>query len=100
MIFPCRMEVLKPRTTSGMAKLVGILLCMAGAVTLAVYKGPHFNLLGHHNLFHQHNIQEHEGHVPSGKTWIKGCFLMLMSNMFWGLWLVLQVTCFITHLLY
>ncbi|PRQ49198.1 putative EamA domain-containing protein [Rosa chinensis] len=83
-----RMEVLKPRTTSGLAKLVGILFCTAGAVTLAVYKGPHFNLLGHHNLLH--HIEEHEGHVPSGKTWIKGCFLMLMSNTFWGLWLVLQ----------
>lgn len=100
MIFPYRMEVLKPRTTPGMAKLVGILFCMAGAVILAVYKGPHFNLLGSHKLFHHHNIQEHEAHVPSGKTWIKGCFLMLMSNIFWGLWLVLQVTCFITHLLY
>ncbi|XP_050364017.1 WAT1-related protein At5g64700 [Argentina anserina] len=85
-----RMEVLTLRTTSGLAKLVGVLFCMAGAVTLAVYKGPHFNLLGHHNLFHHHNIQEHESHISSGKTWIKGCFLMLLSNTFWGLWLVLQ----------
>ncbi|XP_024200418.2 WAT1-related protein At5g64700 [Rosa chinensis] len=85
-----RMEVLKLRTTSGVAKLAGILFCTAGVVTLAVYKGPHLNLLGHHNLFHHHNIQEHEGHVPSGKTWIEGCFLVLMGHIFWGLWLVLQ----------
>nr|CAN61752.1 hypothetical protein VITISV_026187 [Vitis vinifera] len=25
-----------------------------------------------------------------GATWVKGCFLMLTANTFWGLWLVLQ----------
>ncbi|KAJ7945291.1 WAT1-related protein [Quillaja saponaria] len=80
-----RMEVLKLRTTPGIAKLVGIVVCMAGAATLAFYKGPHFEILSHHN-------QQHHGdhHVSSGKTWIKGCFLLLLSNIFWGLWLVLQ----------
>ncbi|KAJ7956964.1 WAT1-related protein [Quillaja saponaria] len=79
-----RMEVLKLRTTPGIAKLVGIVVCVAGAATLAFYKGPHFQLLSHH-----HHEQQ-AAHVSSRKTWIKGCFLMLLSNTFWALWLVLQ----------
>ncbi|KAI4345135.1 hypothetical protein L6164_012291 [Bauhinia variegata] len=57
-----RIEVLKIKSIPGIAKLFGIVACLAGAAILAFYKG----------------------------TWIKGCFLMLLSNTFWGLWLVLQ----------
>ncbi|XP_021684616.2 WAT1-related protein At5g64700 isoform X3 [Hevea brasiliensis] len=85
-----RIEVLKLRTFSGIAKLIGIIACMAGAATLAFFKGPHFKLLCNHQIFGSYDSQELVGHVSSGKTWIKGCFLMLMSNTFWGLWLVLQ----------
>ncbi|KAG8640841.1 hypothetical protein MANES_13G082200v8 [Manihot esculenta] len=82
-----RMEVLKMRTASGIAKLTGIVACMAGAATLAFYKGPHFKPFCHHQIFGSHELV---GHVSSGKTWIKGCFLMFLSTTFWGLWLVLQ----------
>ncbi|EEF28766.1 WAT1-related protein At5g64700 [Ricinus communis] len=86
-----RMEVLKLRTSSGIAKLIGIVACMGGAATLAFFKGPHFRQVCHHHLFGTHDSQGFQGHVSSGKTWVKGCFLMLMSNTCWGLWLVLQV---------
>ncbi|KAE8701100.1 WAT1-related protein [Hibiscus syriacus] len=38
---------------------------------------------------------QHSRMLPSrtssvGETWIKGCLLMFLSNIFWGLWLVLQ----------
>ncbi|XP_061345067.1 WAT1-related protein At5g64700 [Gastrolobium bilobum] len=84
-----RIEVLKIKTAPGMAKLVGVVACLAGAATLAFYKGPHFELLSHHHLLGYHKTQQHQGGVPS-ESWVKGCFLMLLSNIFWGLWLVLQ----------
>ncbi|KAL5751998.1 hypothetical protein ACOSP7_022172 [Xanthoceras sorbifolium] len=85
-----RMEVLKLRSIPGVAKLVGILICLGGAVTLAFYQGPQFTLFCHHHTFGHHSSPPIQGHVSSGKTWIKGCFLMLTSNTCWGLWLVLQ----------
>ncbi|XP_034682790.1 WAT1-related protein At5g64700 [Vitis riparia] len=85
-----RMETVKLRTSSGMAKIAGVLICIAGAATIAFYKGPHLQLMLHHHLFGHHNSHEHQSHVSSGATWVKGCLLMLMSNTFWGLWLVLQ----------
>ncbi|KAJ6302465.1 hypothetical protein OIU77_016537 [Salix suchowensis] len=86
-----RMEVLKFRTVSGIAKIAGIVACIAGAVTLALYKGPHFNLLCLHHLFESHSSQGIISHVPSSQTRIKGCSLLFLSNILWGLWLVLQV---------
>lgn len=85
-----RMETVKLRTSSGMAKIAGVLICIAGAATIAFYKGPHLQLMLHHHLFGHHTSHEHQSHVSSGATWVKGCLLMLMSNTFWGLWLVLQ----------
>ncbi|OWM76398.1 WAT1-related protein At5g64700 [Punica granatum] len=79
------METLKLRSSSGVAKLVGIVVCLGGAATLAFYKGPQFRLWAHHHLH-----QAYQSHVSSGKTWIKGCFLMLSSNTFWAIWIVLQ----------
>ncbi|KAI4345136.1 hypothetical protein L6164_012291 [Bauhinia variegata] len=82
-----RIEVLKIKSIPGIAKLFGIVACLAGAAILAFYKGPHFELFSHHPLLGNH---QYRGHVLPSGTWIKGCFLMLLSNTFWGLWLVLQ----------
>ncbi|KAK9038533.1 hypothetical protein V6N11_023395 [Hibiscus sabdariffa] len=86
-----RMEALRLKTIVGIAKLVGILICLAGALTLAFYKGPHFKLFCLHHLFDHRQSRTLLGRTSSGgETWIKGCLLMLLSNIFWGLWLVLQ----------
>ncbi|KAI4317149.1 hypothetical protein L6164_025047 [Bauhinia variegata] len=85
-----RVEVLKVKSIPGIAKLFGIVACLAGAATLAFYKGPHFELLSHHHLLGNHSSHQQESYTLPSHTWIKGCFLMLLSNTFWGLWLVLQ----------
>ncbi|KAH7520788.1 WAT1-related protein At5g64700 [Ziziphus jujuba] len=82
------MEVLRLRTAPGIAKVIGMLFCIAGVVNLAFVKGPHFKIPLHLNLFGHHDIQQH--HVGSSRTWVKGCFLMLLSNTLWGFWLVVQ----------
>ncbi|AES72790.1 WAT1-related protein At5g64700 [Medicago truncatula] len=84
-----RIESLKIKTVAGIAKLVGIVACLGGAATLAFYKGPHLQLLSHHHHLLGYHKQHDQSHSPSG-TWIKGCFFLLLSNTFWGLWLVLQ----------
>ncbi|GMI86660.1 Usually multiple acids move in and out Transporters 21 [Hibiscus trionum] len=80
-------EALRLKTSAGIAKLTGILICLAGVLTLAFFKGPHFKLFCLHHLFQPHHT---DTPTSSGLTWIKGCFLMLISVTFWGLWLVLQ----------
>ncbi|CAH8343801.1 unnamed protein product [Eruca vesicaria subsp. sativa] len=82
------METLKVKSIQGTAKLVGITVCMGGVITLALYKGPVLKLPVCSHLYHHQNIP---GHVSGHSTsWLKGCVLMIGSNILWGLWLVLQ----------
>ncbi|KAM7523593.1 hypothetical protein LguiA_013495 [Lonicera macranthoides] len=86
-----RMEIVRLKTVAGIAKMVGIILCIGGAAVIAFYRGPYLKLLSHHHLFGHHTQQQHQGHnIPSSETWTKGVFLMLLSNTCFGLWLVLQ----------
>uniref|UniRef100_A0A803PJA2 WAT1-related protein n=1 Tax=Cannabis sativa TaxID=3483 RepID=A0A803PJA2_CANSA len=87
-----RMETLKLRTKPGMAKLLGIIVCISGVSCLAFYKGPSFNHFLHLQLFGvHHNSQHRDQYHSSGNSWIRGVFLMLLSNFFWGIFLVFQV---------
>ncbi|KAF3507851.1 hypothetical protein F2Q69_00004818 [Brassica cretica] len=82
------METLTVKSIQGTAKLLGITVCMGGVITLALYKGP---LLKLPLCLHLHHHQNIPGHVSGGSTsWLKGCVLMVTSNILWGLWLVLQ----------
>ncbi|CAK9140142.1 unnamed protein product [Ilex paraguariensis] len=80
--------MVKLRTIPGLVKLTGIVICLFGAATIALYRGPYLKLLLHHHLLGHYSQQP--VYVPSSKAWAKGVFLMLLSNTFWGLWLVLQ----------
>ncbi|VFQ77684.1 unnamed protein product [Cuscuta campestris] len=86
-----RLEKANLRTFSGIAKVAGLALCTGGAVTMALYSGPTFKLLLHHHLIPHHDKNlEHD--PSSGKHWIKGVLLMLLSNCCWSFWIVAQVT--------
>ncbi|THG00835.1 hypothetical protein TEA_017495 [Camellia sinensis var. sinensis] len=87
-----RMEKLKLRTIGGVAKVAGIMLCMGGVATLAFYKGPYLKPFLHsYHPFDSNNNSSQQGHGNSpGENWIKGCFLMFLSNLCWALWIVYQ----------
>jgi len=62
-----------------------------GAATLAFYKAPQLKLLSHHHHYLLGYLKQHDqSHSQSDTTWIKGCFFLLLSSTFYGLWLVLQ----------
>ncbi|KAI3451039.1 hypothetical protein Pfo_007704 [Paulownia fortunei] len=84
-----RIERLNIRTSPGMMKVAGVSLCIGGVATIAFYRGPFLKILLHHHLINNH-LQQLQDQVPSAKTWIKGVFLMLLSNLSWAFWLVLQ----------
>ncbi|XAR73237.1 hypothetical protein NMG60_11007141 [Bertholletia excelsa] len=86
-----RMEMAR-LTSAGIAKIMGMVICIGGVLIIALYRGPYLSLFLHHHLFgHRSYGQQHPvGRDNSSTMWIKGCFLMLMSNTFFGLWLVLQ----------
>ena len=83
-----RMEVVKFRSSSGIAKVIGVALCLAGALTIAFYTGPPLRPINHHRAF---RTPHHASKAPTSRgTWVLGTFLMLLSNVTWSLWMVWQ----------
>ncbi|CAN6344958.1 unnamed protein product [Urochloa humidicola] len=86
-----RMEVIKMRRSSGMAKTAGITLCLAGALVIALYAGRSLSPLSRHRVLaggHGGKRQVSE-HVSRG-LWITGTFLMLLACIAWALWIIFQ----------
>ena len=77
-----------------MAKAAGVVLCLAGVLTIALYTGPSMSPVNHHRAFaaHQHPHAAAAGGGGGKGTWIKGTFFMLLSNTTWSLWIVLQAS--------
>ena len=84
-----RMEVVRLTSLSGKAKVSGVALCLAGVFVLAFYAGPALSPVNPHRAFAA--AQASNSNVPSRMTWIKGTFLMVLANVTWALWIVLQV---------
>jgi len=84
-----RMEVVRLTSLSGKAKVAGVALCLAGVFVLAFYSGPALSPVNPHRAFAA--AQASNSNVPSRMTWIKGTFLMVLANVTWALWIVLQV---------
>lgn len=85
-----RMENVKLRTCPGMMKFGGLTLCIAGVGTTAFFKGPLLKLLVHHHLISSRIREMRQDQAPAADTWMKGVFLMMLSNVTWALWLLLQ----------
>jgi len=86
-----RMEAVRLRTTVGVAKVAGVALCLAGVLVLAFYAGPALSPVNHHRAF----AVTAGGTTPSRVTWIKGTLLMVLANVTWALWIVMQVRYYI-----
>ncbi|VAH70626.1 unnamed protein product [Triticum turgidum subsp. durum] len=81
-----RMESVKLRSRSGLAKLAGVTLCLAGVLIIAFYAGPSIRPLARNPVF------AHKPHsVSTGSEWIKGTFLLIVACATLSLWIVLQV---------
>ncbi|CAL5090823.1 unnamed protein product [Urochloa decumbens] len=84
-----RMEVVDLRSSSGIAKLSGSALCIAGVMVMAFYAGPGLSPVNHHRAFAAHAGTG--SHASTSKAaWIAGTFLMVLSNICWSLSVVWQ----------
>ncbi|KQK10254.1 WAT1-related protein At5g64700 isoform X2 [Brachypodium distachyon] len=84
-----RMEVVKPKSPSGIAKLGGMALCLAGVLVIAFYAGLSLSPINHHRAFNVSSNVARTGDTDHA-LWIKGTFLMVLANVTWSLWIILQ----------
>ncbi|XP_052139182.1 WAT1-related protein At5g64700-like [Oryza glaberrima] len=82
-----RTEYVKLRSSSGIAKVTSVALCLAGVFTIAFFAGPSISPINHHRAFASDAGSKTV--VPRG-VWIKWTFLMVVANMCWSLWIIFQ----------
>jgi len=85
------MEDVKLRSSSGIAKVTGVALCLAGVFTIAFFSGPSISPLNHHHAFASNPAPAGSTQVVPRAVWIQWTFLMVVGEMCWCLWIILEV---------
>ncbi|CAL4910751.1 unnamed protein product [Urochloa decumbens] len=86
-----RMEHVKLKSWSGIAKLTGVALCVTGVLVIAFYTGPGLSPVNHHRAFASHASGPSPPVAnPTRGAWVKWTFLMVVANVAWSLWIVMQ----------
>lgn len=84
-----RIETIDLRRIYGQCKILGVVLCVGGAVVLSLYQGPPFKLLNWHVQVAPPPVGRFVGSHEK-KSLIKGPFLMFAAFICWSLWLIMQ----------
>lgn len=88
----CRMEKVKLNSLRSMAKILGTLACVGGAMCMAMYKGP---TLLNEQLRQLLTLSSLLQSVK--ESWMIGCLFLMGSTCCWSFWLILQVLWLIFH---
>ncbi|XP_043710228.1 WAT1-related protein At4g30420-like [Telopea speciosissima] len=79
------LEKVRIRSLRSMAKVVGTAVCVGGAVSMALLRGPK---LLNTSIFPFQDLTLSSG---GGENWLMGCLFLFASSCCWSIWLILQV---------
>ncbi|KAH7545675.1 hypothetical protein FEM48_Zijuj01G0118800 [Ziziphus jujuba var. spinosa] len=77
------MEKVNPRSFSSIAKIIGTVLCVGGAVSMALLKGP--------KLLNTQFLPSDSLFGNGGENLQLGCLFLFGSSCFWSFWIIMQV---------
>eukprot|EP00257_Ricinus_communis_P020922 XP_015580287.1 WAT1-related protein At4g28040 isoform X1 [Ricinus communis] len=78
------MEKVKVVSLRSMAKIIGTIFCVSGAISMAFLKGPKL-------LNTELQPPKSSSGIESDNYWLLGCLLLFGSSCFYSLWMILQV---------
>lgn len=80
-----RFEKIDLKSLRNLAKILGTICCVSGALTMAFLKG--------HKLLHMEVFFPDFKHLTASgsENWVLGCLLLLASSIFWSCWMIMQV---------
>lgn len=93
-----RLEKVNLKKTYSLAKVIGTLVTVAGAMTMTLYKGPIVDI-----LWYTHGGSHHKAVVATATAdqhWITGTIMVLSCIVGWSMFFILQVSFFIRILFY
>ncbi|KAJ0031613.1 hypothetical protein Pint_14281 [Pistacia integerrima] len=79
------LETINFKSIRSIAKIIGTLFCVSGAICMAILRGP--------KLLNSEIMPPQKSLFASGnnETWLLGCLFLFASACCWSLWLILQV---------
>ncbi|PKI68695.1 hypothetical protein CRG98_010975 [Punica granatum] len=80
-----RVEALRLHTWAGRVKIIGAVLCVAGALSTSLYKGKSFYIF-HHDIKHSEALVKNVKH-----NWMRGTLMLTGSCFCYSTWYMLQV---------
>ncbi|KAK1315072.1 WAT1-related protein [Acorus calamus] len=83
-----RMEKIKIKNVRSQAKIIGTTVTIAGAMVMAMYKGPALDLF--HTGGQPHHDSSSGGDSPQETNYLEGTLLLLVSSVCWSAFFVLQ----------
>ncbi|KAL3532935.1 hypothetical protein ACH5RR_006456 [Cinchona calisaya] len=83
MAYTVGLEKINIQSVRSIAKIIGTIICVTGAVCMVLLKGP--KILN--KEFQPLQFLFNKG----GETWLIGCLFLFASNCCWSIWLILQV---------
>ncbi|XP_017441352.2 WAT1-related protein At4g30420-like [Vigna angularis] len=85
------MEKVNIRSWRSIAKIVGTVICVSGAVSIALLKGP--------KLLNVENLPSKSITMASSQadSWFLGCLFLIVSCFSWSIWLILMVPASKSH---
>ncbi|KAK6235966.1 hypothetical protein SCA6_011303 [Theobroma cacao] len=78
-----KLEKVNIRSLRSIAKIVGTVICVAGAIFMALLRGP--------KLLNAQSLPAKSIFGSEGEHWLLGCLFLFGSASCWSLWLILQV---------
>jgi len=79
------MEKINIKEVSSIAKIVGTLVTVAGAMLMTLYRGPTVETVW---FKHAH----YKANESLDKDWLLGCFFLIISTFAWASLFILQVS--------
>lgn len=77
------MEKVNITSLRTIAKIVGTIICISGALSIVLLKGP--------KLLNLENLPSKSIMAGTDENWLLGCIFLLGSTVAWSVWLILQV---------
>ncbi|XP_057967106.1 WAT1-related protein At4g30420-like isoform X2 [Malania oleifera] len=77
------MEKINIKRLGSMAKILGTVLCVSGAISMALLRGP--------KLLNTEVVHKTSAFGLGGENWLLGCLFLFGSACCWSFWFILQV---------
>lgn len=91
---PCRLEKVNLKKVYSLAKVIGTLITVMGAMLMTLYKGPIVDI-----LWYSHGAAHHKAAAAaSDQHWVTGTIMLLSCIVGWSGFFILQVCIYLFKL--